>query len=68
MNKDDFEFMKMNLVGLREQFQSKHAKIWHQPSPSYLAAKTSPAPQNQWKPALLKKKKKKTVQKEDWKR
>lgn len=25
MNKDDSEFIKMNLVGLREQFQSKHA-------------------------------------------
>lgn len=27
MNKDDSEFIEMNLVGLREQFQSKHANF-----------------------------------------
>lgn len=45
MNKDDFEFLKMNLVGLREQ-DCNHL-TW--PSFSYLIAKTKPAPQNHWK-------------------
>lgn len=45
MNKDDFEFIKINLVGLREQACKHLTRL----SFNYLAAKTKPAPQNHLK-------------------
>lgn len=42
MNKDDFEFIKMNLLGLKQQACKHLTKL----SFSYLAAKTKATAQN----------------------